>query len=65
MTPHRCETYLALVALAADALDRDDVPADLRDRASRILKLAPVELPYLPPALPVSQFAEPVHETDA
>lgn len=43
-----------------DILDRPDVPADLRERAARILKLSPVDLPYTPPAVPVSQFAEAV-----
>ena len=62
MTPHRCDTHLALLALASDVEGRSDVPQDLRDRAARILKLAPVEMPYTPPVVPV--FAEPVHLTD-
>lgn len=56
--------YLSLLGFAADLMDREDAPADLRERAARILKLAPVELPYMP-AEPVSEFAEDVHESDA
>lgn len=63
MTPHRCETYILLAEFALDAAE-SDLPEPWRTRAARILKLAPVELPYTPPVLPVSEFAEAVHLAD-
>lgn len=65
MSPERANQICLWGEYILDVLDREDVPADLRTRAARILKLAPVQLPYTPPALPVSEFAEAVHESDA
>jgi hypothetical protein len=65
MSEDHANNYCLRSEFILDILDRPDVPADLRDRAARILKLSPRELPYTPPAVPVSQFAEAVHETDA
>lgn len=68
MTPARVEQYLLLVQFALDCCSPEGfghaLPPEVVRRAARILKQAPVELPYLPPALPVSDFKEPVHETD-
>jgi hypothetical protein len=64
MTPDRANMYCLLAEFALDAAE-SDLPEPWRTRAARILKLSPRELPYTPPAVPVSQFAEAVHETDA
>lgn len=44
MTEDRANKYCLLAEFALDILDRPDVPADLRERAARILKLAPAEV---------------------
>ena len=66
MSPARVEQYLLLVQFALDCASVEcyahDLPEEVVRRAARILKQAPVELPYLPPALPVSQFREAVAE---
>ena len=62
MTPDRVNQWLLRTEYLLDILDAPDVPESWRMRAARILKLAPVELPYTPPPVPV--FAEPVHLTD-
>ena len=64
MTPERANQLCLWGEYILDILDRPDVPADLRTRAARILKLSPRELPYTPPRVPVSQFAEAVHLAD-
>lgn len=63
MTPARAEAYLLLAEFALDAME-SDLPEAWRTRAARILKLAPVEMPYTPPVVPVSAFAENVHESE-
>jgi hypothetical protein len=63
MTPDRANMYCLLAEFALDAAE-SDLPQAWRDRAARILKLSPRELPYTPPRVPVSQFAEAVHESD-
>ena len=63
MTPERASQFCLWGEFILSMIDREDVPADLRTRAARVLKLAPVELPYTPPVM-VSDFAEPVHEAD-
>jgi hypothetical protein len=69
MSPQRVEQYLLMVQFLLDVISPEgyahEMPQEVIRRASRILKQSPVELPYLPPALPVSEFAEPVHESDA
>jgi hypothetical protein len=66
MTPQRVEQYLLLVQFALDCASVEGyahaLPEEVVRRAQRILKQAPVEMPYLPPALPISAFAEPVAE---
>lgn len=68
MTPQRVEQYLLLVQFALDCASPEGyahaLPAEVVTRAQRILKQAPIELPYLAPALPVSAFTEPVHLQD-
>jgi hypothetical protein len=64
MSPDRVSKYILLAEFALDAAE-SDLPEQWKTRAARILKLAPVELPYTPPVLPVSEFAEAVHESDA
>lgn len=66
MTPARVEQYLLLVQFALDCASPEGyghaLPPEVVRRAARILKLSQVEMPYLPPALPVSSFTEPVAE---
>ena len=64
MSPDRANMYCLLAEFALDAAE-SDLPEAWRTRAARILKLAPVEMPYTPPVMPVSAFAENVHESDA
>lgn len=47
MTPERAEQIVRWGAFIAALLDREDVPADLRERAARILKLAPAEVVHV------------------
>jgi hypothetical protein len=61
MSPDRVSKYILLAEFALDAAE-SDLPEPWRTRAACILKLAPVQLPYTPPALPVSGFAEAVAE---
>ena len=62
MTPERANQFCLWGEFILDIIERQDLPADLRTRAARILKLAPVEMPYTPPPVLVSGFAEPVAE---
>jgi hypothetical protein len=65
MTPLRAERFILLCEFALDMMERQDIPADARERAAQILGLQEKATRYVPPVVVVdADVLEPMAERE-